>query len=65
MTPACSDRLVHKKYFQCTTSDPTVYIYTSRVDDGVCDCADGSDETLWSSRCNDAAQIKRMYSAYL
>lgn len=43
-TSACSHLHVHQKMFPCK-SDRTQVIFSSRVGDGVKDCADGSDET--------------------
>lgn len=43
-TSACSNLLVNKRMFQC--SDGNGKTFTSRVQDGIIDCADGSDEVL-------------------
>ena len=41
-TSACSQRRVQKRSFNCI--DGSFSIYSSRVNDGVFDCPDGSDE---------------------
>lgn len=41
-TSACSHILVHRPSFHC--KDGSMDIYTSRVNDGIHDCLDGSDE---------------------
>jgi hypothetical protein len=65
-TSACSDRLVYRKYFKCLEpADPAEWVFASRVDDGVCDCSDGSDESHWRSRCRDAMHIERLYAAFM
>ena len=35
-------KTIHENYFFCRSS-PT-WIFSSRVNDGICDCCDGSDE---------------------
>lgn len=42
-TSACSHLLVQKRTFRCT--DESIFIFPSRVKDGVIDCPDGSDES--------------------
>lgn len=41
-TSACSAYNIKRKVFQCPKNG--AMIYASRIDDGVCDCCDGSDE---------------------
>eukprot|EP01083_Nonionella_stella_P162324 532752_1 len=42
-TAACSHLLVQKRTFRC--ADGSIFIFPSRVKDGVIDCPDGSDES--------------------
>ncbi len=55
-TSACSGITIQPSFFYCTGS---VYLKqrvpTSRVNDGVCDCCDGSDEM--STQCEDKCEI--------
>ena len=44
-TSACSHILVDKRTFAC--KDGSGVVFSSRVNDGVKDCADGSDEKKW------------------
>ena len=58
LTSACSFSTVGRRLFHCKRNmEGQDLIFSSRVDDGVCDCCDGSDEHIGLAVCTDACAV--------